>query len=292
MSLRIAFDCDGVVADLDSALTELVTRLFGEAQPQEAPEATEAAAPGPSTTASPESAAAPAGAAATSSSGEPSAAEASTPGEDTPPPAAEALTPGGEAPAPPSEAPAQDGPTEEEIQAAPARFRTLSRRQQHDLWEAVRNTENFWESLDETEPGIVARLARLARERRWEVIFITQRPASAGDTTQLQTQRWLSAHGFELPSVYVIKGTRGKVAEALSLDVVVDDRPDNCLDVKLESRARAVLVWADDLASLPPNARRLGIEPVASLGEGLDLLSDVPAGKPGLLQRIRQLIGA
>ncbi len=28
MSLRIAFDCDGVVADLDSALAEIVTRLF------------------------------------------------------------------------------------------------------------------------------------------------------------------------------------------------------------------------------------------------------------------------
>ncbi len=160
------------------------------------------------------------------------------------------------------------------------------------MWEAVRNTENFWESLQETEPGIVARLAQLARERRWEVIFITQRPSSGGDTTQLQTQRWLVAHGFDLPSVYVIKGTRGKVAEALSLDIVVDDRPENCLDVKLESRARAILVWNDDLANLPPNARRLGIEPVTSLGACLDLLAEVPAPKPGFFRRIKQLIGA
>jgi len=278
MSLRIAFDCDGVVADLESALTEFVTRLFGEAPPQEEPESKEKSSPQPATTAAQEAAGAPAAPAAASAGGESSAA--------APP------TSGGEAPSTAAEAPAEDGPTEEEIQAAPARFRTLSRHQQHDLWEAVRNTENFWESLDETEPGIIARLAQLARERRWEVIFITQRPASAGDTTQIQTQRWLSAHGFDLPSVYVIKGTRGKVAEALSLDVVVDDRPENCLDVKLESRARAILVWNDDLASLPPNARRLGIEPVTSLGECLDLLADVPAAKPGLLQRIKQLIGA
>jgi hypothetical protein len=265
MSLRIAFDCDGVVADLDSALAEVVTRLFGETPPSEAPASGQEAAPDPAPkatvpTEAPSDSAAPA----------PDAAAQSAAGD----------------------APAEDGPTEDEIQAAPERFRTLSRWQQHVLWEAVRSTENFWESLKETEPGVIARLARLARERRWEVIFITQRPSSAGDTTQLQTQRWLAAHGFDLPSVYVIKGTRGKVAEALSLDIVVDDRPDNCLDVKLESRARAILVWNDDLAGLPPNARRLGIEPVTSLGACLDLLEDVAAAKPGFLTRIKQLIGA
>jgi hypothetical protein len=247
MSLRIAFDCDGVVADLDSALAEILTRLSGEAPPIEEPAAVPSPAPADERV-----------------SGDPPAADA----------------------------PTADGPTEEEVQAAPARFRALTRHQQHDLWEAVRNTENFWESLQETEPGIIARLAQLARERRWEVIFITQRPASSGDTTQLQTQRWLVAHGFDLPSVYVIKGTRGRVAEALSLDVVVDDRPENCLDVKLESRARAILVWNDDLANLPPNAKRLGIEPVTSLGACLDLLAEVPAPKPGFFGRIKQLIGA
>jgi phosphoglycolate phosphatase-like HAD superfamily hydrolase len=270
MSLRIAFDCDGVVADLESALAEVVTRLFGETAAEEPASEQGGAAP-PATAAAPEAA----------------ATEAlETPSEPVAAPADTAAQPAA------GEAPAQDGPTEEEIQAAPERFRTLTRRQQHDLWEAVRGTENFWESLKETEPGIVARLAGLARERRWEVIFITQRPSSAGDTTQLQTQRWLTAHGFDLPSVFVIKGTRGKVAEALSLDIVVDDRPENCLDVKLESRARAILVWNDDLTRLPPNARRLGIEPVTSLGQCLDLLADVLATKPGLFKRIKQLIGA
>ncbi|HEX7485190.1 MAG TPA: hypothetical protein VF332_03495 [Vicinamibacterales bacterium] len=238
MSLRIAFDCDGVVADLDSALAEIATRLFGEAPKAE----TEIAAP---------------------ATAEPGA------------------TPEG----------ASGGPSAEEEEVEPARFRTLARRQQHDLWETVRNTENFWESLNETEPGIVARLAQLAKERRWEVIFITQRPSSAGDITQLQTQRWLIAHGYELPNVYVINSSRGKVADALSLDIVVDDRPENCLDVKLESRARAVLVWNEDLAHLPPNARRLGIEPVAGIGACLDLLTATPNGQPGLFSRIRNFIG-
>ena len=234
MSLRIAFDCDGVIADLDSALAEITTRLFGEAPKEQAA----------------------AGATAT----------------DTPA--------------------ADEGPTAEEVQVEPARFRALTPRQQREIWEAVRSTENFWESLHETEPGVVSRLARIAKERGWEVIFITQRPPTAGDITQLQTQRWLIAHGYDLPSVYVIKGSRGRVADGLSLDIVVDDRAENCLDVKVESRARAILIWTGDPASVPPNARSLGIEPVAGIGACLDLLTAAQTGKPGLLDRIKQRLGA
>jgi hypothetical protein len=245
MSLRIAFDCDGVVADLDSALAEIATNLFGQA-------------PDPKAAAAPQS----------------------LPGTGTDVPPADG-----------DPSLSADGPTPEEQQVEPARFRTLTRHQQHEIWESVRHTENFWESLPEAEPGAVARLATLARDQQWDVIFITQRPSSGGDSTQLQTQRWLVAHGFELPSVYVITGSRGKVADALSLDVVVDDRPENCLDVKLESRARAILIWDADFVDIPPNAQRLGIEPVAGIGACLDLLSLAKRDRPGLLSRIRQLMG-
>ena len=43
---------------------------------------------------------------------------------------------------------------------------------------------------------------------RWEVFFITQRPATEGQTVQRQTQRWLVEQGFDLPSVLVISGSR------------------------------------------------------------------------------------
>ena len=38
----------------------------------------------------------------------------------------------------------------------------LSPRQQRQLWDAVKSIPNFWETLDETEPGIVARIAATA----------------------------------------------------------------------------------------------------------------------------------
>jgi hypothetical protein len=180
--------------------------------------------------------------------------------------------------------------TPEEEQLEPPELRALTRRQQQKIWETVRRTTNFWDTLDETEPGIVARLAAVAAERRWEVLFITNRPAADGETTQRQSQRWLARHGFEMPSVYVLTSgaSRGRVATALSLDVVVDDRPENCLDVKIESNARAFLVTRRPAATVAPNAERLGIEVVPTVGECLDLLTAAPSERVGLLGRIRR----
>src|SRR5918993_264197 len=67
----------------------------------------------------------------------------------------------------------------------------LSARQQMQLWEHVKTIENFWSNLPEMEPGIVSRIAKTAMSRRWEVLFLTTRPLVAGETTQIQSQRWL-----------------------------------------------------------------------------------------------------
>jgi hypothetical protein len=155
----------------------------------------------------------------------------------------------------------------------------------------VLETENFWETLNEIEPGIIARLAEVALACRWEVIFVTQRPPSAGDTCQVQTQRWLAKHGFALPSVFVLRGSRGKLAAALDLDVVVDDRPENCLDVVVDSGAKAILVWrGDPAASVPANAKRLKIEVAHSVAECLDQLTGQRVN--GLLERLKRFIGS
>ncbi len=235
MSLRIAFDLDGTLADLDSALAEITRRLFGS-EP-------EAVAPVEAPAAAPEGGARPAGA----------------------------------------EAGAEDRVT-------PPRVRSLTPRQQAMVWGVARRTPNFWETLGEAEPGVAARLAALARAQRWEVIFLTQRPSSDGDTTQRQSQRWLQAQGFDLPSVFVVAGSRGRVATALDLDVVVDDRAENCLDVKVDSKARAVLIVRGGGPAVPANAARLGIEAVGTVAELLDRLERSGDEAPSILGRIKQMI--
>ena len=142
------------------------------------------------------------------------------------------------------------------------------------------------------EPGAVARLASIAAERRWDVLFVTTRPASAGATTQVQSQLWLEAHGFPRPSVYVVKGSRGKIAEALQLDAVIDDRPENCLDVVVESSARAILVWPESPADLPPGAIRHGVTLVPSISAALDTLVQFDRARSGGVGRsLRKLFG-
>jgi hypothetical protein len=178
----------------------------------------------------------------------------------------------------------------------PAANSTMTIRQEHQLWRHVEAIDNFWESLDEIEPGAIARLASLVSEQHWEVIFLTRRPRSAGATAQVQTQRWLAAKGFTLPSVYVVQGNRGRIAAALDLDFVVDDRPENCLDVAVDSRARAILIWrVPDDKGLPPSIKRFGVAIVPSVEQCLNLLAQVDAkapDKPRLIERVMQLLGA
>jgi hypothetical protein len=224
--LRIAFDLDGVLADMESALVRQAESLFGEALTPRQPSS-----------------------AVTDERGTPDV---------------ESVEPADSA------APAD---SEEAALAVTAVAKLeLTSRQQSGLWRHVASISNFWETLQETEPGIVARLAAIAVERRWEIIFLTTRPATAGATVQAQTQRWLESRGFALPSVFVVRGSRGRVAAALELDVVVDDRPENCLDVVVDSKARAILVFRFPTNQLPAAARRLGIGVVASVNDCLDVL--------------------
>lgn len=252
MSLRIAFDLDGVLADMESELVRQAEILFGEAMTRRLEER----AVDPSRRAT----------------------TAAVPAEES--------TERG-APVPDAQAPS-------DIETLPVVRLNMTSRQQRKLWRHVESIENFWETLGELEPGVIRRLAATARERRWEIVFLTKRPATAGATAQVQTQRWLESKGFALPSVFVVQGSRGRIAASLDLQVVVDDRPENCLDVVVDSTARAILVWRQDGKQLPASTRRLGIGIVKTTAECLDILTEAEATSadpPTMMTRIRKLLG-
>ncbi len=239
MALRIAFDMDGVFADMDAELVRQAELLFGEV-----------------VTAVP---AAP---------------------QDANAPADQAADPETQSRAPDHE-------------AALARLQ-ISARQQRKLWEHIESIPNFWETLNEIEAGSIRRLAALAADRGWEVIFLTKRPRSGGATAQVQTQRWLQSNGFPLPSVFVVQGSRGRIAAALDLDFVIDDRPENCLDVVMDSKAQAILVWRQRDTQLLASTRRLGIGVVKSVVECLDTLAQINSPdleRPSIVDRVMRLLG-
>ena len=254
----MAFDLDGVLADVETELVRQTKILFGAAMTRVLQ--------------------------ANARSDQDAADSAATPDAETGPPstAAEPIS--------------ASAVAEPPADAAPRLVRLrMTVRQERRLWRHVQSIDGFWETLHEIEPGVVARLAALSTERRWEVIFLTRRPETAGAIAQVQTQRWLQAHGFPLPSVFVVQGSRGRVAESLGLDFVVDDRPENCLDVIVDSKARAVLVWREDEKKLPVAVRRrLGLGVVKSVDECLGILSKVDAAgqaRPSLVDRMIRRLG-
>ena len=193
----------------------------------------------------------------------------------------------------PPAGPETEPPTADPMAVPSLVSRPVNRRQAEVIWGDLAGRYNFWEGLMEIETGAIARLAALVDKRRWEVIFVTSRPTSEGRTVQRQTQRWLTKHGFSMPSVFVMHGSRGRLAGALDLDVVVDDRPENCLDVVLESRAGAVLIWRGPQETVPASARRLGIAVAPTVARCLDTIIEAEESKGGgsLLDRLRALFG-
>jgi hypothetical protein len=167
------------------------------------------------------------------------------------------------------------------------------RRRRDLIWKRIQSTPNFWLSLKPTEDGAVFRVHELMLRHRWEVFFITQRPRTEGDTVQRQTQQWLVAQGFDLPSVLVIGGSRGKAAAALRLDYHVDDSAQNCLDVLTDSSARPILVVPENDDATVASARRLGIGTARSIDECLDILDQAATARnqPGLLARLANMVG-
>jgi hypothetical protein len=168
-----------------------------------------------------------------------------------------------------------------------------STRHRDRVWRAIEATPNFWTTLKPLEDGAVGRLYQLTGELNWEVFFITQRPATAGGTVQWQTHTWLVEHGFRTPSVIPLSSGRGKAAAALRLDYLVDDTPQNCVDVLSDSSTRAILIVDPDNPLAETSARRLGIGVAHSVHEVCDLLVQATAARtnPSLFEKLRKLVG-
>jgi len=167
-----------------------------------------------------------------------------------------------------------------------------SDRRRRAVWDRIRATPDFWTTLKPTDPVAVRHLHAQMLRCGWEVVFITQRPSTAGETVQRQTQRWLVQQGFDMPSVVVIAGSRGAAINALRLTHHVDDSPQNCVDVKTDSTAMPILIVRRPDDSAARQARKLGMSVAASIGECLDLLvhASGASGQSSVVRRLAALV--
>jgi hypothetical protein len=157
------------------------------------------------------------------------------------------------------------------------------------VWEHIAKTDNWWMEVPAYEPAQIARLYELTRAAGWEIVFMTKRPASSGDSVQFQTQWWIERFGFYLPAVVTVPGSRGDIANGLRLDLVIDDQIINCAEVISAGNTKAVLMLrdADNVARNHATDRGIGV--VSTLAEALTVLErlhDVIPRRRGQLMRL------
>lgn len=118
-----------------------------------------------------------------------------------------------------------------------------------EVWQDITADESFWLKLP-AYPEANEALRRLTQETLVgnDVYFITSRP---GAVAKWQTEAWLSAHGFDETPTVLISSAKGLCARALKLDLYIDDRWENALDVAVTtgSGCRTCLVdrpWNQD----------------------------------------------
>jgi len=157
------------------------------------------------------------------------------------------------------------------------------------VWDHIAAAPNWWMDVPAYEPDQIARLYSLMRAGGWEVVFMTKRPPSAGDSVQFQTQWWIERFGFYLPAVVTVPGSRGDIANGLRLDLVLDDQLMNCVEVISTAPTKAILVHRGQDPTPAQQATNRGIGVVTTLAEALGVierLHDVLPQKRGRLMRL------
>jgi FMN phosphatase YigB (HAD superfamily) len=193
----------------------------------------------------------------------------------------------------------QEEPEEPPASSLEARRKRAARRaasrggRRDRVWRAIEATPDFWLTLKPIDAAAIVRLNELTAKHKWEVFFITQRPATAGGTVQWQTHKWLVEHGFSMPNVIPLSGGRGRACSALQLDYLIDDTPQNCVDVLADSSTRAVLLVDAGDPIAESSARRLGIGTAFDINEALNVLvqATVARENPSLFEKLRRLVG-
>ncbi|HEV3484133.1 MAG TPA: hypothetical protein VG106_01915 [Vicinamibacterales bacterium] len=106
---------------------------------------------------------------------------------------------------------------------------------------------------------------------------------------QFQTQWWLEQQGFYLPAVLTVPGSRGDLANALRLDIVVDDQFVNCAEVIAASATKAILMLRQRDDTLRQHASDRGIGVVTSLAEAIPVLERLHQLMPARRGRLLRL---
>lgn len=98
-------------------------------------------------------------------------------------------------------------------------------------WKHIIASPNFWYSLAPYDRTRVFLLSLYQLTHKGDFYFITTRPNSS--TVKGQTERWLTEMGYRgFPTALIARESKGLLAAGLGLTHFLDDKPENCFEVK------------------------------------------------------------
>ena len=134
-------------------------------------------------------------------------------------------------------------------------------------WEAVKRTENWWETLpDLAPPSVFRRIA--AAHHDIPIIFVTSRIPTLGRSVYQQCINWLEAHGIEEPLVIVAHGSKPdrtamtskqRIANIFRPVFAIEDCPQVALDYAVVGVEVALLDWPYTEGTRAPGIHRMDI---------------------------------
>lgn len=121
-----------------------------------------------------------------------------------------------------------------------------------NVWSSIKRDRSFWQDLPPYEDthDAMRQLSRLSWEEH-DIYFITSR---MGVKAKQQTEDWIMNNGFSDYPTVLISSEKGLCARALKLDFYIDDRTENCEDVRDHAMANCVMLarsWNRDIPNVP-----------------------------------------
>lgn len=154
-----------------------------------------------------------------------------------------------------------------------AEFYGYTKDEDSKTWKAIIADPMFWRNLEHLR-GAKEFLWNLDCEvelhddniaQRPEVYFITTRP---GTDVKGQTVTWLSDRDVDFPTVLITRGNKGQLAQGLGLTHFLDDKPENCFDVKAACPSAEVFMLSCRYnLDAQERAKELGIHVIGELNE-------------------------
>jgi 5'(3')-deoxyribonucleotidase len=104
----------------------------------------------------------------------------------------------------------------------------LTETEESILWKNIHQTPNFWYGLRRLpNTSLLPELVE-----RHDVVFITNRMETGGDTACDQTTKWLINNFRILRPRVILASEKGPVIHRLGVDVFIDDKPSNLRQVR------------------------------------------------------------